>query len=716
MAPAHARPGLPSLGSALTKAMAGTAAAALRLDVQALFEQRGRMMQIATALPDLALVPERAMVHEGVSGGFEWVVDCVASHPNFPLKLLIGEQMSLRLLQADGTYKPWHGYVMEAAQLGSDGGLSRYRLVMRPWLAFLAHRHDAFIYREKTVEEIVADVFADHPQANFRFELQRPMPARSVCTQYRESDLAFVERLLAEEGLCTWYEHDAHGPDLAVARHALHRLVITDRFATLPHLGPVRYAMQHPTARLPEQRDSITAFAQHCRVQTQSVVRGSWRPRVLVGSSAERTSAAALALGDLPVLEDYDGAGEDRHLDPLHADDVAERHLAALELGLQTHEGDGGARHLEAGRRFTLWDHGALDGDYTLLSIDHHITNNLGAQAARLLAATDLAHGAYRNHFLAVPAERPLVPRARTRPALPGTQTAWIVGHDSPVHTDRDHRVIVQFAWQRGQRPLPGGLPHDPSSPDGSGHAPADDRSTPWVRVALPWAGENWGAVAVPRIGTEVLVAFIEGDIDRPVIVGSLYSGGHRPPFSAGIDSGAGHAGMLSGWHSDALDGGGFNQWVLDDTTGQLRMRLLCHYTLAEVGLGHLIQQAPSGARRGPWRGGGFELGCQAWMTLRGVKGLMLSTHARPGRGESAQGAQLDAQELLARMHGHRQLGQTLHQAAAHAQAQGLSSHLPGHAWDAQHEATDPHRKGHHPPAVGGQDSRQPAPGGDSPT
>lgn len=127
--------------------------------------------------------------------------------------------------------------------------------------------------------------------------------------------------------------------------------------------------------------------------------------------------------------------------------------------------------------------------------------------------------------------------------------------------------------------PLPGGLPHDPASPDTSGHAPADDRSTPWVRVALPWAGENWGAVAVPRIGTEVLVAFIEGDIDRPVIVGSLYSGGHRPPFSAGIDSGAGHAGMLSGWHSDALDGGGYNQWVLDDTTGQLRMRLLCHYT-----------------------------------------------------------------------------------------------------------------------------------------
>lgn len=681
-----------------------------RLDVQALIDQRGRMLQVATALPHLALVPERAVVTEAAGQPFEWQLDCIAGNAHFELKALIGEQISLRLLQPDGHYKPWHGYVLQAAQLGGDGGLARYRLVMRPWLAFLAHRRDCFIWQDKTALEIIEDLLADHPQARFRFDVQEPLRRRSLCTQYRESDFDFIHRLLAEEGLSYRFEHDDSGAPLDLARGSLHTWVVTDRHAPLPHVGPVRFAMQHPTARLPGQRDSITAVAEQLAVQPNAVTRGAWNYKHLAGTTAERPST--LVAGEQPALEDYDGSGAYRYADALHAERAAELALGAWELGMRGLEGQGGARHFEAGRIFTLVNHGALDGDHTLLAVEHHITNNLGMQAAQLLQATDLEHGTYKNHFQAVPATQPLLPPPQRRPTAPGAQTALVVGLDGePLTTERNHRVLLQFAWQRGERPWPGGLPHDTLSPDTQGNAPGNERSGQWVRVALPWAGANWGAVAVPRIGTEVLVDFIEGDIDRPVVVGSLYNGADLPPFAAGVDAGVNHPGVISGLHTHALDGGGFNQWVVDDATGQLRMRLLCSYTLAEVGLGHLIQQPAPGAQRGAWRGSGFELGCQAWACVRAAKGLLLSTVRQPATYGSAQGTQMQADVATATLRAGHGLGRALLDVARQARALPPTAHEPAQPVPRTLAALDVAQHGRHEGSVGGQPALQPQPG-----
>jgi type VI secretion system secreted protein VgrG len=141
--------------------------------------------------------------------------------------------------------------------------------------------------------------------------------------------------------------------------------------------------------------------------------------------------------------------------------------------------------------------------------------------------------------------------------------------------TDRDGRVRIQFPWQRGMPPINGGL----SGPNivgvqTTGHAPGDASSGTWVRVAQGVAGPNWGALFTPRAGTEVLVDFVDGDIDRPIIVGQLHNGQHDLPWPAGQDSGANHIGAISGWHLPHLDGGGASQWLVDDSQGQLRMRL----------------------------------------------------------------------------------------------------------------------------------------------
>lgn len=656
-----------------------------RLDFSPLLQQEGRLLQLDSALPTLALVPERLVLHDAVNQPFELVLDCIGSSAYFELKSLVGEQLSVRVLQHDGSYAPLHGYVFEAAQLGSDGGLVRYRLLMRPWLSFLALRRDAFVFQDLTARQIVEAVFARYPFAHFRWDAPDELRLRSLCTQYRESDLAFVQRLLAEEGLSFHFEHLADGAAEGQARHVL---VVCGRDSARPELGTVRFTSRIRTPGT-GQHDAVTAFMAQRQVLPNAVTLGSWNYKTLAGTSAGVSSA--LAFGDLPALEVYDGAGAYRYENAAHAERAAALALAALELDFERFEGQGGVRGFAAGRVFELADHPLLSGQrFVLLGVEQHISNNLGVQAAELLSRSELAAGSVVNHFHAARAQTPVVPRFVRKPTAPGLQTARVVGlADEPLTTERDLRVKIQFPWQRGD------------------NAPGDETSGTWVRVAQGAAGTNWGQVFVPRIGAEVAVAFIEGDIDRPVITGGLYNGQDAPPFAAGEDSGINHPGVIDGWHSRALDGEGFNQWVLDNATGQLRMRLHSSYAASELALGHLIQQPGSSAQRGSWRGAGFEAGTQGWASVRAGKGLLVSTSARPGSYGSAQGTQMDAAEALAQLKAAKDLGQRLGQAAAASTAHALPSHEGGQALETFARAIDPQADGQHPGPVNGQEAKK---------
>jgi type VI secretion system secreted protein VgrG len=185
------------------------------------------------------------------------------------------------------------------------------------------------------------------------------------------------------------------------------------------------------------------------------------------------------------------------------------------------------------------------------------------------------------------------------------------------------------------------------------------------VRVAEALAGPNWGSQFTPRIGTEVLVDFIDNDIDRPLVVAQLYTGADAPPFAAGVDSGVEHAGTISGIHTQTFDGAGWNQWQLDDTQGELRMRLATSTAATQLNLGHLVRQAPGGAQRGNYRGSGFELRTDAWAVVRGAEGVLLTTHARSAQGSGIASTQMDAAEAVASLKAAQSLGATLLDAAA---------------------------------------------------
>jgi type VI secretion system secreted protein VgrG len=298
----------------------------------------------------------------------------------------------------------------------------------------------------------------------------------------------------------------------------------------------------------------------------------------------------------------------------------AEARLAAHTLTHRFAEGRSAVRALHEGAHFALTEHSlyGLDAQasganrFVVLRVTHEAANNLGTQAAQILQATDIEQGSYRNHFQAVPATTRLVPTPIERPTAPGLQTATVVAAEGePLTTDRDGRIRIQFGWQRGTV-RPSRWFGRPASPTGAatGHAPGNELSGTWVRVAQGVAGPNWGALFTPRAGTEVLVDFVDGDIDRPIIVGQLHNGQHDLPWPAGQDSGANHIGAISGWHLPHLDGGGASQWLVDDSQGQLRMRLATHGSQggwSELTLGHIIAHSGQGgagqAQRGTWLG-----------------------------------------------------------------------------------------------------------------
>nr|GEU80231.1 hypothetical protein [Tanacetum cinerariifolium] len=368
---------------------------------------------------------------------------------------------------------------------------------------------------------------------------------------------------------------------------------------------------------------------------------------------------------------------------------------AGARAGQQTVRRPGRRAPPAAGHGFTLTQHEHyLDGDnaFTVLWVEHEARNNispamdgigklLGAAKAGLatlaqFAGSALENGTYRNRFACVSDTVAIVPRAsaaRFAGSALGPQTALVVGLPDAINTTtREHQVRIQFAWQRGASSNAGGLAHNT---DQAGNAPGNDASGTWVRVAEALAGPNWGSQFTPRIGTEVLVDFIEGDMDRPLVVAQLYTGADAPPYAAGIDSGVNHAGVISGIHSNNFDGGGYNQWV----------------------------QAPGSAQRGSYRGYGFELRTDAWGMVRSGEGLLISATARPQQGPGVASTQLDSAEAVGMLKSAAELNKVLADAAT--QHSALSSKPAGEAQIDFIAQIDPEQKGKFEGSVGGHEA-----------
>ena len=720
--------------------------------------QHTRLLRLHTPLGPNVLLAERARITEGIGprqAEPAFAIELLALSTNAGIQPtdLIGQPVLLELLTAHSTteLRPFHGHILGFELLGSDGGYARYRLQIGAWLDFLRHRTDAWIFQGQSVVEITEAIFADYAaqgtlQPKWRWDLkdQAVYPQLSTLSQHDETDFDFLQRLWAANGLFCWFEHTGDASDAATLGN--HTLVIADHNGAFTANQQGRIRFTQPGAVMKE--DSITRWHGKRRIGVTTLNTASFDYRS-VANHAASTEVDAAHEQPMPLVH-TDQPGAYAYETPAEVERLATVYLQSLQAQRKQFDGRATVRTLAPASTFTLLDHAEHDADllqggddaarFVVLGVVHTARNNMSADAKAGLQhllghallggehapTKDAAAGntstepLYEARFEAQRASvavRPALTDGQgtllhPKPTVWGTQTALVVGLDGPIHTDRDGRVKVQFHWQRGA-----GSSHRLSSSGGDSggdNAPASDASGTWVRVAQDWAGQNWGGVFVPCLGQEVVVAFLDGDIDRPLIVGQLHNGPHELPWPAGVDAGTNHPGTISGWHHPHLDGQGANQWVVDDATGQLRMRLASHSSAtghSELTLGHLIQQSARGgsgaAQRGQWLGEGFYGHTEGWAVVRAGEGLLLTTSARPARGASVARTQMDASEAVGQLKAAQQLGDVLAQSARQQGAHGLHSHESGQAWATHTEAMDPAAQGKHSGAVGGQDARQ---------
>ncbi|HEX9172394.1 MAG TPA: type VI secretion system tip protein TssI/VgrG, partial [Telluria sp.] len=681
------------------------------------FTQDTRLLRITTPLgPDKILV-ECVRGEESLSRGYRFEVSVLSTDAHIALRALIGQPALLELLTAAPgmPLRPFHGHITCAQLVGANGGFARYILTIEPWSAFMAFGRDSRVFQDKTVFDILDAVFQGWQglgklAPKWRYDvLERGVyPVRSLTCQYQESNLAFAERLMVEEGLFYYFEHSA-APD---SDHlGSHTLVIADHNGSFKANAQARVHFTQPGAVM--QEDSIDRWHTTSRSVVRETAISSWDYR---SRGARPVYAGADNDGSGFPLSSSDAPGAYAYPTREHGQRIANRHMQALAVAKETHTGAGTVRTFAPGTTFTLRGQAELDqadGDaartFAILRVTHLAHNNLSAELQSTItqalgrggldpdhaeARGDRQQGSarpigerplYRNRIDAI---RSAVPYRSSnvdghgvllhpRPTVFGQQTAIVVGPPGSVtHTDRDHRIKVQFHWQRnaGSEHLSHSRLNHPAAGGHTG-APADDRSGTWVRIATPLApiaGANWGAVAVPRVGSEVLIDFIDGNIDRPVVVGSLYNGkgqadaqhnqfscgagvatGNAPTWFPGTKDAHAHPAALSGIKTQAMStsqvgSGAYNQLVFDDSPGQARVALQSHAGphsgTAELNLGALRHQTDN--QRLDAAGFGAELKSAHSAALRAGQGLLLSTDTRSG----ASGSQLDSREAQAQL------------------------------------------------------------------
>lgn len=689
----------------------------MSLSLPAGFTQSTRLLQLTTPLGADRLLAECVRGEEGLSTGFVFHIAALSTDAGISLRSLIGQPALVQLLTATSTdeLRPFHGHVTGVELVGANGGMARYQLTLEPWSTFLSHGRDSRVFQDMTVFDILDALFvACQGQGKlapaWRFDIidRAVYPKRSLSTQYQESDWAYAERLMHEEGLFYYYEHSGDPASPALGSHCL---VIADHNGAFRPNAQPSIAFTQPGAVM--KVDSIDRWRTQLRQQTNAIEMGSWDYRSL----DQRVASAAGGAGEGQGVEllSRDAPGPYAYASREQGQRIARNQLQALEAGKEVHVAAGTVRTLSPGTTFTLqgqpvFDQAGGDDERTFLIVRavHLMHNNLSADLQSRILKTlktgllDAAirkeqsgslHGVsalasaiserplYRNRIDAIRSKTPYRASGKDqhgrllhpRPTVHGQQTAIVVGPaGSVIHTDRDHRIKVQFHWQRGV------MSHSRlDHPQGGDHtgAPGDDSAGTWVRVAstmAPVAGNNWGGHALPRVGQEVLIDFLEGNIDRPVVIGTVYNGqgqadaqnnrvahgagtatGNAPAWFPGEAGAHAHPAALSGIKSQAMQasqqgGAAYSQLVFDDSPGQARVALQrhagAHRGTAELNLGHLRHQTDN--QRLAAAGFGAELKTEHSAALRAGHGLLLSTDAR----SNASGAQMDAKEATAQL------------------------------------------------------------------
>jgi len=454
-----------------------------------------RLIDLTTPLGTGALLPIRVHFYDRLARVFELHIDALSERNDLDANAMLGQGIGLTL-ELPGGERHFHAIAAQFSLIGMQGRLFQYRIEARPWLWLLSLQSDCQIFQQLSVPDILRKVFADYPVIEVEFQLTGSYKLRDYCVQYRESDFDFVSRLMEEEGIYYFFNH-------AADKHTLTIVDSASVHTPFPGYDTLRY--QPPQSRVQVEAEYISEWRMTHRMHAGVSTLDDYdfeKPSVELRVKREDPRTHREAKRE---IYDYPGEylvkAEGEHLVRLRQEEQRARGVLVEAIGT--------ARGVAVGRLFKLVDFGRADQnqEHLVLETEIIITDNPPESGILEPARFDC-------RFSAMPSADPFRPeRSTVRPMVRGPQTAVVVGpRGDEIYTDKYGRVKVQFHWDR----------------DGK----KDQNASCWVRVAQVWAGKNWGWMTVPRIGQEVIVDFLEGDPDRPIVTGRVYNAEQMPPWA----------------------------------------------------------------------------------------------------------------------------------------------------------------------------------------
>lgn len=505
-----------------------------------LLTQENRMLSVSTPLGRDHLVLERFVGNEAISELFAYRLDMLSDQDSIEANKIVGKGINFSVVRDDGTQRFFHGYVNQFASKERASGYRRYSAQVVPWLWFLTLHADCRIFQELTVLEIIEKIFKNYPYAKYEVAAKGSHPKREYCVQYNESDFQFVSRLMEEEGLTYYFRH----------AETEHVLVIGDGSAAFKPCKQSSIQFEYSYgSRLMGPR--VTDWQRRYEYVLGKVTQTDYnfeKPHAAVtppSSILETSEMSVVRLDNNGSLEHFHYPG--RYVQQSDGKVLTRLRMEQREACHDVTDGASTCCDFNVGNKFTFESHDVeqeVGKTYAIISIEHEaIEPTLYRMVRTADELKDLdPDWDYSNRFRCIPDKVAYRAPLRTpKPYVHGVQTAVVVGPKSEeIWPDKYGRVKVQFPWDReGQR---------------------DDKSSCWIRVAQPSAGKGWGAMSIPRVGQEVVVSFVDGDPDRPLITGCVYNADQMPPYPLPANR------TMTVWKSNTSPGGdGFNEIRLQD-------------------------------------------------------------------------------------------------------------------------------------------------------
>jgi type VI secretion system secreted protein VgrG len=496
------------------------------------YTQENRLIAIDTPLGKDALLLAGIRGTEAISAPFSFELVMLSENHKIAFQEVVGKAVTASIVLPDGSKRFWNGIVSRFSQGrggGEEGGdprFSAYQATMVPWLWLLLLTTNSRIFQKLSTPDIVEKIFKEKGFSDFKMRLQGTYEPREYCVQYRETDFNFVSRLLEEEGIYYFFEHE----------DGKHTMIIADAPAEHKPCPRQERAYYQISAGARLEKDVITGLEAFREIRPVKVSLSDFNftiPNTSLEANApskHKTGHAELEIYDYPGFHESKSEGDRQARLRMEEEEARMTRMAGLST----------CRAFTSGYRFTLtgfYRSDMNDKEYVLTSVAHEASQEFHGEGSGL---------SYNNYFTCIPFEVRFRPRrVAEKPAVHGSQTAIVVGpKGEEIYTDEHGRVKVQFHWDReGKR---------------------DENSSCWIRVSQPWAGAGWGSLNIPRIGHEVVVDFIEGDPDRPIITGSVYHGQNRPPYPLPDEK------TKSTLKSEStIGGGGFNEIRFEDKKGK---------------------------------------------------------------------------------------------------------------------------------------------------